>query len=103
MLELFASTELTSDVAVTYHWFDLDQIPYDEMPEDDAVWYPCCLARWVEEGAAEGIKPRESTQLHIGHFEFDRDTGEMTDSEIRKVTYVQPTFVAVRRLLDRKN
>lgn len=100
---LFASTELTSDVAVTYHWFDLDQIPYDEMPEDDAVWYPCCLARWVEEGAAEGIKPRESTQLHIGHFEFDRDTGEMTDSEIRKVTYVQPTFVAVRRLLDRKN
>ena len=24
-------------------WFDLDQIPYSEMPEDDLIWYPRVL------------------------------------------------------------
>ena len=24
-------------------WFDIDRIPYDEMPEDDIIWYPRVL------------------------------------------------------------
>eukprot|EP01065_Artemidia_motanka_P027982 TRINITY_DN33189_c0_g1_i1.p2 TRINITY_DN33189_c0_g1~~TRINITY_DN33189_c0_g1_i1.p2 ORF type:complete len:190 (+),score=33.64 TRINITY_DN33189_c0_g1_i1:67-570(+) len=31
----------TADMDVA--WYPLDRIPYGEMPEDDAVWYPLCL------------------------------------------------------------
>ena len=42
--------ELSDDLKVkqqsdefTPIWFDLDEIPYDEMPEDDVIWYPRVL------------------------------------------------------------
>lgn len=46
---------------VAWEWFGLDNIPFADMPEDDAIWYPAVLA--------EGGKHK----LLRGRFEFSDD------------------------------
>ena len=38
-------------VQVRPQWFELDQIPYELMPADDALWYPPFLAGKLQRGS----------------------------------------------------
>ena len=45
------SGRLRESARVRPEWFDLDRIPYERMPADDALWYPGFLAGKLQRGS----------------------------------------------------
>ncbi len=88
---LFVKTDAPGDITPT--WFNLDAIPYDDMPEDDAKWYPACLAAALDSSRHE---------LLVGCFSFD-DDGALVEYETREIEYAHPNISNVRRVLARRD
>ena len=63
------SGEAVESDALRPEWFDLEAIPYDRMPADDAIWYPPFLA---------GKKMR-------GRFDFAPDGQTLLDHHVEEV------------------
>jgi hypothetical protein len=57
-------------------WFDVDDAPYDDMPEDDRFWYPTVLAMAFEDSDASGANERAGwRRVALGRFKFDESGG----------------------------
>lgn len=70
LVHVFRATEFTGDVKeseeMTPKWFDFDEIPFDDMWEDDKYWFPLFL----------------KGEMFTGKFEF-RDLHTMVSHDIR--------------------
>lgn len=88
---LFVETDAPGDVIPT--WFDINAIPYDDMPDDDAKWYPSCLAAALDSSRHK---------LLVGRFSFG-DDGALEDYETREMEYAHPKISNVRRVLARRD
>ena len=71
LASLFDATA-TTDADMIPTWFRLDQIPFDDMPDDDLKWYDACLnVGGVTVGGRDAA--RVVDMLIIGHFRFVKD------------------------------
>jgi isopenicillin N synthase-like dioxygenase len=66
-------------------WFQQQEIPYADMPEDDAIWYPIVLGRFSKHDGVD-------ESLVIGHFDFSGDEGELTDHAVHEVEFRHSSF-----------
>lgn len=62
--------ELSESENVRPQWFGLEQIPYQQMPADDALWYPSFLAGKLQRGSFH-FGPGMKELLHYELFEVD--------------------------------
>ncbi|MCS5635012.1 MAG: NUDIX domain-containing protein [Myxococcota bacterium] len=67
--------ELRESAVLRPEWFAIDEIPYDKMPADDALWYPAFLA----------LKPMK------GHFNFAEDGVTLLSHAIEEVATIETT------------
>jgi len=83
--KLFPTDARASPDGIIPTWFREQEIPYADMPEDDAIWYPIVLGRFSKRNGVD-------ESLVIGHFEFSGDEGELTDHALREVKFRHGSF-----------